>query len=96
MVKHVVMWNITAQDREAVYQEMRTRLKSLMGRIPGLLSLEVGLDVNRSESARDVVLITEHEDGASLQAYQGHPAHLEAAGYIKGVTRDRVVVDFQG
>lgn len=46
------------------------------GRIPGLLRLEIGEDTSRVDYACDVVLYTEFDSQASLDAYATHPAHL--------------------
>ena len=43
----------------------------------------------------DVVLVSEHDDNEALEAYQAHPAHLEAAGFIRSVTNDRATVDHE-
>jgi hypothetical protein len=41
-----------------------------------------------------VALISEHDDNAALEAYQSHPAHLEAAAFVSSVISDRAVVDY--
>lgn len=96
MVTHIVMWRLgdTGTGREACLGEIRTRLEGLRARISEILSLEVGLDRNRSEAAFDIVLYSTFADFAALERYQAHPAHQEAAAFIRSVTRERAVVDY--
>ncbi len=77
MIKHIVFWTLhdealghSASDNAAL---VKSRLESLAGQIPGLLHIEVGLDISDSESSADVALYSEFEDLAALQAYQTHP-----------------------
>ncbi len=99
MVKHVVMWRLKdvaeGADRAANAARMKRELETLRGRIPGLLSLEVGVDVERSSAAFDVVLISAHESPAALAAYQVHPLHARVAEFIGKIRSERVVVDFE-
>lgn len=98
MVKHVVMWKLrgpsAAEKREQAGQ-VRAALEALRGKIPGLSSLEVGVNVAEDEQLADVVLISTHNDWAALTEYQGHPAHLEAAQVIAALRTERRVLDFE-
>ena len=97
-VRHVVMWKLREQaegaDRAANAVRVKAALEALRGRIPGLLRLEVGVDYNRSPAAWDVVLVSEHESRAALEAYQVHPEHVRVAELIGKVRADRAVVDY--
>lgn len=91
MIKHVVMWKLkNLSDGDEVVR----RLKNLEGRIPGLISIDAGTDINRSSAAYDVVLISEHESREALESYQVHPDHVEVKEFIGSVVNERVVVDF--
>jgi hypothetical protein len=98
MVKHIVMWRIKddceSGDKRTVALLLKEELESMIGKIDGLRSLEVGINVNTSPAAFDLVLITEHFTLRDLQFYQEHPAHLAAASLIKASTKERVVVDY--
>jgi Stress responsive A/B Barrel Domain len=100
MVRHVVMWRLRDQaegaDRATNALRVKAALEGLRGRIPGLLRLEVGIDFNRSPAAWDVVLVSEHESRAALEAYQVHPEHVRAAEFIGKVRSDRAVIDHEG
>lgn len=99
MVKHIVMWKLkeTAEGngKEQNAGIIKEKLEGLRGRIPGLISIEVGIDVNRSEMAFDVVLYSEFESLEALQGYQKNPEHLKAAGFVRAVKENRVVVDYE-
>ena len=66
----------------------------LDGKIPGLISIDAGTDINRSGAAWDVVLISEHESKEALETYQAHPDHVEVKNFIGSVAAERVVVDY--
>jgi quinol monooxygenase YgiN len=97
MIKHVVMWRLQeeAGDKAANAQELKRQLESLNGRIPGLLKLEVGIDFSKESESSDVVLYSEFESNAALQAYQVHPAHNEVVPFVKSVRGERRVVDYE-
>ena len=92
MVKHVVMWRY--KNREDI-EFARTRLESMRDRVPTMLSIETGVDFNRSGAAYDLVLITTHEDKAQLDAYQADPLHNEVKAALGELDSERVVVDFE-
>ena len=98
MLKHIVFWRLKDQAEGATRAEngaqIKLRLEALRGKIPGLLKLEVGIDVERSPAAYDVALYSEFTDQAALDAYQKHPDHVAAAAFIGKVRSERVVVDY--
>jgi quinol monooxygenase YgiN len=98
MVKHIVFWRLKENAEGGTRAENAARMKrdleALRGRIPGLLELEVGLDVERSPAAYDVALYSTFVDQAALDAYQKHPEHQAVAAFIGKVRSDRAVVDY--
>lgn len=90
MIRHVVMLRF---DDERHAPEAKARLEALAGRIPELLTLQVDLDVLRSDASYDLCLVTTHEDLPGLQAYQAHPAHAEFLAWMRPLLRDRATVD---
>lgn len=99
MLKHVVQWKIKEQalglDKTALMVELKKRLEALPGLVPGIRAFEVGLNIIVSETASDVVLVSAFDDLAGLQAYSGHPAHLEVVDFVKQVVTERRAVDFE-
>jgi len=96
MIRHVVLWKLAASDPEQKLRDvegMRERLEPLVGVVPGLRSLAVGADTGWADGNWDVVLVSEHDDAAAVEGYQVHPAHVEAAGWVRTVVSERACVD---
>lgn len=91
MVKHVVIWKL--KDK-ADGQKLKNAIEYIAGKIPGLLSIEAGIDENCSDAAGDLILISTHSDKAALDAYQIHPVHVELKNLIVSCVSDRIVVDY--
>jgi hypothetical protein len=98
MVKHIVMWQLKAEalgnPRSANAELVKEKLEALKGVIPGLLTVEVGLDFSKTAASADLVLYAEFEDREALAAYQSHPEHEAVKEFIGDVTEARWVVDY--
>ncbi len=97
MIKHIVMWDVRGETAEAkllAATDLKYRFESLVGQIPGLTHLEIGIDVSRISYACDVVLYSEFEDEAALSAYANHPAHLAVRDALTDVRVARHQVDY--
>ncbi len=97
MIKHIVMWNVEGDSPERKHtnrQLIKSEFEALKGQIPGLLTLEVGVDHSHVDYACDVVLYTEFDSQESLDAYASHPAHLRVKQTLGSVRIARHQVDF--
>ncbi|MGN7807417.1 Dabb family protein [Ensifer sp. 22521] len=97
VIKHIVMWNIRGEneeERNASALDLKARFERLIGQIPGLITLEIGIDISRQSFACDAVLYSEFVDRASLAAYAEHPAHLRIRKELEGVRTARYQVDY--
>lgn len=97
MIKHIVMWDLrgdTAAERAAQADRLSASFASLVGRIPGLLHLEVGVDHSGVDYACDVVLYSEFESQAALDAYADHPEHLRVKRELGNLRVARHQVDY--
>lgn len=97
MIRHIVMWNLagdTATDKRGNIERLRQSFESLRGRIPGLLHLEIGVDTSGVEYACDVVLYSEFDSKAALDAYASHPEHLRVKSEIGDMRIARYQVDY--
>jgi hypothetical protein len=90
VIRHVVLMRF-ADPNDAT--EVRRRLLALPADIPQILSMDVGLDVLRTEASYDLALETTHESLDALKAYQAHPVHQAFLQWLRPRLRDRVVVD---
>ena len=98
MIRHIVLFTLTAASdtqRAADISGMQERLAALVGVVPGLNSVTLKPDLGLVEGHWDVALVSEHDDNSALEAYQAHPAHLEAGAFIRSVTGDRITVDYE-
>jgi len=92
MVKHVVMWRYRNKaDIGIAIKE----LESLRGRIPEVVSMEIGVNHLESPASYDLVLITEHENQVALDAYQADELHGEVKAILGKLESERVVVDYK-
>jgi hypothetical protein len=96
MIRHIVMWKLSATDpaeRESVTREITRLLEGLLGVVPGMTSLDVTTDLGHTAANFDLVLVSEHESLEALRVYQEHPAHQAAAQWIRANVSDRASVD---
>lgn len=99
MVRHLVMWKVDATEertKEENMQEMKVRLMGLKGEIDQLKEIAVGINVNSSDAAYDVVLESTFDSQTDLDAYQVHPKHVAVRDFVRTVASARVVVDYEG
>jgi hypothetical protein len=98
VIRHIVMWKLrgaTPQEKAANADKLRRSFHSLRGRIPGLLHLEVGADTSGVDYACDVVLVSDFESQAALQAYATHPEHLRVKEELGDMRIARHQVDYE-
>ncbi|HOG69608.1 MAG TPA: Dabb family protein [Fibrobacteraceae bacterium] len=99
MIKHIVLWKMKDNAEGASAIENATKivdmLHDLKGKIPSLISIEAGIDFNRSGAAWDLALYSSFQNTEDLNNYQIHPEHQKVATFIRAVTEDRCVVDFE-
>ncbi len=92
------MWNLrgdTDQAKARAIEVLKRSFESLRGRIPGLLHLEIGVDSSRIDYACDVVLYSEFESQAALDAYAVHPEHLRVKQELADLRIARHQVDYR-
>lgn len=99
MLKHVVMWRFVegaeGKSRSEHAQWMKEHLEALVGVVPEIRALEVGIDCSRGATAYDAVLISLFDDAEALKRYKNHPAHQAISTHCKQVRESRTVVDFE-
>lgn len=98
MIRHIVEFKLSATDPVQRAQDadgIRSHLTALVGVIPGLQGMTVAPDLGLVDTHWDVVLVSDHDDNAALEAYQAHPAHKDASAWVSGVVTDRAIIDFE-
>jgi len=65
MIKHIVMWKLkdfaAGSNKNENAVKIKTELEMLKSKIPEIKKLEVGININESETAYDIVLYSEFE-----------------------------------
>ena len=92
MIKHIVMYTVKEElDKDASVQFIASTLEPLVGKIPGLLHLEV----RRAYQGMDYALYSEFESRQALADYAVHPLHLEAKEKFHHMLASRVAADYE-
>lgn len=75
---------------------MKKAARGLMGRIPGLLSLDISsAPLQSSTVPLHLVLCSTHTDEEALKGYAVHPLHLECINIMKNVAESRQALDYE-
>ena len=94
MVKHIVLWKVKdSAEKQQNIERMTTMLNALVGKIEGLVSVELGYNFNTS-SDYDVVLYATLKSASALRRYQNHPEHVKCKDFIGSITESRVAADY--
>jgi hypothetical protein len=99
MVKHIVMWKLNESAEGFTKAENANRMKKWLEElklfIPEIKNLEVGININPSPVAYEIVLYSEFESKETLQIYQHHPEHTKFKNRINNLRTERTVVDYE-
>ncbi|MET7425133.1 Dabb family protein [Dactylosporangium sp. NPDC005555] len=91
MLTHVVVMKFVDP---ADAPEAKDRLEALVGVVPQVRSMLVGLDTVRGDVSGDLCMITTHDDLDGLRGYQSHEAHQEVGAWLRPRLASRTAVDF--
>ena len=99
MLRHIVFWKLKdhaeGADRAANAAKMKSLLDACKNIVPGMGRFEVALAQPGLEATYDVVLYSEFESRAALDAYQNHPVHQAAKPFIGAVRVERQCMDYE-
>ena len=98
MVHHIVMWKfkpeITEEEKPQLKAAMKEHLNSLVGKVPGLLTVEF-VEEPLSSSTHDVALVTTLEKAEDVAVYAVHPAHVAVADtFVRPFVTERACLDY--
>jgi hypothetical protein len=74
--------------------DIKSMLEDLINHIESLNSMEVGINIAKSDRAMDLVLVSTFDDLDALEAYRIHPAHQKVLDEIKKYAQFTKVVDY--
>ena len=99
MVKHIILWKLNDElsesEKETVKKNAKTELEALVGKVPGLLKMEIQTERLASSNA-DLMLYSELEDEKSLEIYKDHPEHVRVAdNFVLPYAVQRLCLDFK-
>jgi len=94
MLVHIVMFQFKEENKQENLVRVKTMLEALPSKIETLRSMEVGIDISKSERSFDLVLTSTFDDQEGLNTYAPHPAHQEVVSVIKEVSTLSKVVDY--
>jgi heme-degrading monooxygenase HmoA len=92
MVKHIVLYTLKeGVDKAEAVKLVASKLEPLVGKIPGLLHMEV----RQAYQGMDYALYSEFESREALAAYAVHPLHIEAKSHFHHFLASRVSADYE-
>jgi hypothetical protein len=94
MIVHIVLFQFKEENKKANIIQAKQMLENLMGAVPSLRSIDVGVNFSTEERAMDLSIITAFESREDLEAYAVHPEHLKVVDFIKTVVEYSKVVDY--
>lgn len=94
MITHIVTFKLHDESREEA-ERCKALLDGLVGKVPSLRSMTVGVNVVESPRAHTLGLIATFDDLEGLEAYQVHPDHQEVAGQLRAASSAIAAVDFE-
>lgn len=100
MVKHIILWTLnselTEEEKETVKAGIKEGLEGLVGKVPGLIDVNVQIDGRLATSTVDLMLDCTMENEEALKVYTKHPEHLAVANTkVRPYTVQRACLDFE-
>ena len=95
---HVVSWRLSGKtplERRQQADTIVAAVEATRGRIPGLVSLDVGRNLVEATDAWDVGAVMVFHSRAALDVYQSHPEHQALKAVVAPLRRARSQLDFE-
>lgn len=93
MIRHIVLWRLKSPGAD--FDSIRNALRAQLGRIPGLLNVEVGRSFNHGRRGVDFALTCDFASRADLEAYHRHPVHLETRALVDPLIAEHWIADYE-
>ena len=91
MVKHIVLYTFKdGVDKKEAVKLIASVLEPLVGKIPGLLHMEI----RQAFQGMDYALYSEFESPEALAVYAEHPLHVAAKDQFSHMIATRVAADY--
>ena len=92
MIRHIVLWRMKSADQ---FELIRSTLQAQLGRVPGLLRVEIGRSFNTGRRAADLALVCDFESREALAQYHRHPAHMETRAVVDPLIAEHWISDYE-
>ncbi|HYL87382.1 MAG TPA: Dabb family protein [Burkholderiales bacterium] len=92
MIRHIVLWRVKSAEQ---FETIRRSLEAQLGRIPGLLHVEVRRSFNTGRRAADFALVCDFESREALAAYHHHPVHSETRAVVDPLIAEHWIADYE-
>ena len=91
MVRHIVVYTLKdGVDKDEAVKLIASKLETLVGRIPGLLHMEI----RRCYAGMDYALYSEFDTAEDVKNYRAHPLHQEAKSHFHHLLETRFSADY--
>ena len=100
MVKHIILWTLnpelTEAEKRTDKEGIKAGLEGLVGKVPGLIEVNVQIDGRIDSSNADLMLDCTLENAEALKVYANHPEHLAVANTkVRPYTVQRSCLDYE-
>jgi quinol monooxygenase YgiN len=75
MICHVVFYKMRPGTTEADERSLMEQARRELTKLPGVMNLRVGRNIDASAQDYSIALVMEFPDEAALEAYRVHPEH---------------------
>lgn len=99
MIRHIVQFKLKDFATEALKMEAVSLIKNRLDELPLKIGLirryEAGIDIRKSASSFDIVIVMDFDSLADLDAYTTHPVHQEFVAFNKDSSVAKASVDYE-
>lgn len=92
------MWKFKPSDGKTpkeIAEDVKEKYESLIGLVPGLLNIEIGINRNESATAFDAVMNADFDSWETLADYKADSMRDDVIKYVETVTEKRVRVEYE-
>jgi hypothetical protein len=99
MIKHIVFWKFhdtaAGRTKEENLELAKHMMEGMVGKVPGIVKLEVGLHKDPAEHNGDLALYSEFNSWKDLDVYRVHPEHEKVKDFLADVRYEVRAVDYE-
>lgn len=96
MIRHIVFLKSSEKDakrKSEIIIELADKLTALEKLISEIQSIDIGINISKSESTYNISLLTTFNSEDDLNTYRYHTEHIKVIDYIKNNNIETTAVD---